>query len=499
VEIQFIPWVDDKMPPAQRSRAVTIESHQTAEIAQRIQSALSRCAPLGVRTIVAKTRMRSVAVQLKIACFREESPAAVKSRIEESVYRAISPFAPREFGQPLRASEIHELVAREPGVRYVERLRFMVEETPKRASREIRADHFQPRTWHAASGPFFFRSMDDGESWCATLRLDAADTALICRPHPSRAGHLVAVSSRPNGSSVIHYSQDCGETWKLAAADLAFGVNDVAWSVSTEELEIYLATPKGLFAHSPQKPDAPRRIVVIEDDDKYGFWAVATAPAIHGATTVAVAAGQRKGVWLSAVGAQSYKFRVSGLQEIDVRVLETQWLDDRAFLWAGHGAEAGASGQGCARIELRGSEADPGGWKQVAEGWKGGSCQSIAFAGEQVFAATNRLGILRLASGKLEQGWVGSQIDNGLPLRDEQRLLHEVMDVAARQQPDGSVLVMACGPVGVYRSRDGGTAFQDAARTAFEEFVAIPEGWLFASGTHEIEIVSEDGAGDAGT
>jgi hypothetical protein len=116
-----------------------------------------------------------------------------------------------------------------------------------------------------------------------------------------------------------------------------------------------------------------------------------------------------------------------------------------------------------------------------------------------VFAATNRLGILSLVSAQIEKGWIAGPIDNGLPIRDEQRLLHEVLDVAARPQPDGSMLVMACGPVGVYRSRDGGSAFQDAARTAFEEFVAIPEGWLFASGTHEIEVFSEDNPGAAGT
>ena len=100
--------------------------------------------------------------------------------------------------------------------------------------------------------------------------------------------------------------------------------------------------------------------------------------------------------------------------------------------------------------------------------------------------------MLRLATPHLEQGWISSQIDNGLPIRDEQRLFHEVNDIAARPQAQGSPIVMAGGPVGVFRSRDGGATFHDAARTSFEDYVALPEGWLFASATHEVEVVSEE-------
>src|SRR5690606_9491236 len=154
-----------------------------------------------------------------------------------------------------------------------------------------------------------------------------------------------------------------------------FGVNDAAWSASGDEPELFLATAKGLFAYDPLKSDPPRRIIVIEDDDKYGFWAVAAAPPLYGATTIAVAAGERKGVWLSTAGAQSHKFRLCGLQGNDVRVLETELHGGRAFLWAGFAAEGGEEGKGCARYELRGFEVDPGGWRELGQGWKGGSCQ----------------------------------------------------------------------------------------------------------------------------
>ncbi len=492
VEIQLVPYVDEGIPVAQRALAATLEAHQSPALLERVHTVVARRAPLGVRTVVSWARTRSVAVQLRVACFREESPDAVKRRLEEQIYAAISPFAARDFGQPLRASDIHELVAKEPGVRYVERLRFVVEESPRRQCRSVRADFFQPRTWHAASGSAIYRTLDDGDSWAEMLRLEDGETALLCLPHPLRPGWLAAIGVRADGSSSIHLSFDCGDTWRRNVAVLAFGVNDAAWSASSDEPELFLATVKGFFVYHPLKNDPPRRIIVIEDDDKYGFWAVATAPAIYGATTIAVAAGERKGVWISTAGAQSQKFRLTGLNGNDVRVLETEMRGGRAFLWAGFAAEGGETGQGCARLELRGFETDPGGWRMLGTGWKGGSCEAIAFADGHVFAASNRSGILRLATSHPEQGWLSGPIDNGLPIRDEQRLFHEVNDVSARVQTQGPPIVMAGGPVGVFRSRDGGATFHDASRTTFEDYVALPEGWLFASARHEVEVVSEE-------
>ncbi|HEX7079411.1 MAG TPA: baseplate J/gp47 family protein [Gammaproteobacteria bacterium] len=493
VEIQLVPHVDENMPPAQRSLAATLEAHRSPELLERVQRVVAARTPLGVKALVGWSRTRAIAVQLKAVCFREESPEAVERRLEERIYALISPFAQREFGQPLRASDIHEIVAREPGIRYVEKLRFLVEDTPRHACARIRADFFQPRTWHAVSGDAIYRSMDDGDSWCETLRFGDGEKPVLCEPHPSRPGWLAAISVKPTGESAIHLSKDCGETWRRDAAALTFGVNDAAWSAAADtETELYLATPKGLFVYAALGKDAPRRIVVIEDDDQYGFWAVATAPPINGAAAIAVAAGQRKGVWISTSGAQSHKFRLSGLQSSDVRVLETQWHGGRAFLWAGFAAEAGAVGQGCARLELRGFEDDPAGWVEVSQGWKGGSCEAIAFAGEQVFAGSNRSGVLRTALPHLEQGWIAGQIDNGLPIRDEQRLWHEVHGIAVRAEAGSPPIVMVGGPVGVFRSRDGAVTFQNAARTTFDDYVALSEGWLFASAAHEIEIVSED-------
>ena len=232
VEIELVPYVDENAPAEQRSLATTIEANQTPELLERTLRVVSSRAPLGVKTVIGWTRIRSISVQLKAACFREENPEAVKGRLEERIHEAISPFAGRDFGQPLRASDIHELVAREPGIRYVERLRFLVDETPRHECTRIRADFFQPRTWHAVSGSAIYRSLDDGESWCETLRFGDTETPLMCQPHSLRPGWLAAISTSKDGASSIHISHDCGETWQRDAAVLAFKVNDVAWSAS---------------------------------------------------------------------------------------------------------------------------------------------------------------------------------------------------------------------------------------------------------------------------
>jgi hypothetical protein len=47
----------------------------------------------------------------------------------------------------------------------------------------------------------------------------------------------------------------------------------------------------------------------------------------------------------------------------------------------------------------------------------------------------------------------------------------------------------------VLRSGDGGETYAAASEREFAERVMLPETWLFCSGQHEVEVVSEDEAG----
>ena len=55
----------------------------------------------------------------------------------------------------------------------------------------------------------------------------------------------------------------------------------------------------------------------------------------------------------------------------------------------------------------------------------------------------------------------------------------------------GGAGVFVGGPKGVYRAADQQT-FVAAANRETRDLVAIPETWLFCSGEHDIEVVSED-------
>jgi hypothetical protein len=55
-------------------------------------------------------------------------------------------------------------------------------------------------------------------------------------------------------------------------------------------------------------------------------------------------------------------------------------------------------------------------------------------------------------------------------------------------------VVMVGGAEGVYRSRDGGQTYYDCSGRTFTEAVTLPETWLFCSGEHEVQVVSENEA-----
>ncbi len=54
--------------------------------------------------------------------------------------------------------------------------------------------------------------------------------------------------------------------------------------------------------------------------------------------------------------------------------------------------------------------------------------------------------------------------------------------------------MLAGGKQGVYRSTDQGVRFEPASRKEFPETVTLPDTWLFTSGEHDIQVVSEDEA-----
>ncbi len=499
VELLLVPDV----PEAERER-VTLEllqAHESEAVRTQIQAALDVRRPLGATCLVNWARYKKVKVQATVVVQREEDREALQQRLvqrlNQTVTPVITPFNSTgwPFGQALRASHIYDIALAEPGVRWVDRVRLVVEEVPNQRVDALAIDYFQPDTWYAGSGPILFRSLNNGEGWEVASRF--AGPIVAVEAHPQRAG-LLAVAARRAGNSgmEVRISADCGETWEAGRFATAFNINDLAWAMRDGVPILFLATDVGLYEVQARPGSSPIQILVDPQlPADRGFYAVATYTDVRGVAHVAVAAQSLGGVYLSIQGGQPNSFRKKGANlppTEDIRVLRVQVDGPRAFLWAGAAALEGSNGSGCYRWELRGTQDPPEGWKAFSQGWQGGSCRDLAFQRMHVFAATHRLGVMRLDASQENAAWQAPAVTCGLPLRDPGRF-HPV-DAVAGSLPSAAPLVMAGGVAGVYRTLDGGVSYETSSNAEFREKVTLPKTWLFVSYDPEMTVLSEDEA-----
>jgi hypothetical protein len=255
---------------------------------------------------------------------------------------------------------------------------------------------------------------------------------------------------------------------------------------------LMVATDDGLYELSLQPGASPVQVLVDTSKPTLGFYAVAASVGIRGTFFVAVAARGTEGVFLSSQGGKPNTFTNIGLKGESIRVLEVQADGVRTFLWAGITVAGNEPGRGCYKWELQGSEPPTSGTR-MEKGWDGGSCHALAFKGSYVFAATHQKGVLWLDTSKGDQAsWHAPVLGSGLPMRDVERIFHPVQTVAA---DPAQRLVLAGGPVGIYCSRDDGTNYVHCSSQEFLDRITLPNTWLFCSGDHTIEVVTEDAAG----
>ena len=498
VEVVLVPAIADREPldgplPAARLREYHAEAART-----RIQQVLQERKPLGTTCLVTWARYKTVHVKARIVAYREENAAALRDRVLKRLYRTISPLSPTwRFGQALRASHVYDIILSEPGVNYVEDVRLVVDEVPDTQVTTLAVDAFQPHTWYVASGEALFRSSNDGDGWEAVNRFPG-DTVLEASAHPGKAG-LLAVATRLAGQDercALYLSSDCGETWTLAV-EVAFRIEDLAWMTRESNAVLLMATSVGLYEYTPGSNAMPVQVLVDPADANRGFTAVTVATDVRGGGSVAVASYGGKGVYLSTELGRSNTFENIGLPGDNVRVLAVQHDGPRTFLWATFAASAGDPGTGAAMVELVGSRVSADGWHHYSAGWSDqgrhpGSCWAIGFRGLTVFAGSHQGGVLRLDLAQSQPQWQPPAIDCGLPHREVGRIFQPVSTIAVDRE---SGLLLCGGPVGVYRSHDGGTTFEPcSSRELSSSRVTLPDTWLFCSGEHEITV---EGEGDA--
>ncbi|MEU3117074.1 putative baseplate assembly protein [Micromonospora chalcea] len=504
VEVVLVPYVPDAARPGGRLPVAVLREHEVEEARRRVEADLERRRALGTAVRAGWARYKAVSIRARVVVRREEDVDAVRRRIHDRLHQTLSPLptplnpAGWAFGEPLRASNVYRMLEHaEPGVRYVESVRFVVDEAPDAQVRTVAVDQYQADTWYAGGGPVLFRSTNAGAGWEPAGRFDD-ETVVRVVPAPApvrpgvvpRAGSVAVVTTRAAGGSRVRLSTDLGETWTLLT-DLDSGVRDLAWIDRDGTGALLLATDAGLY-EVPLLPGAvPLQILVDPADADRGFYAVRAFVSERGAPGVAVAAQAGFGVYLSTAAGRPGTFAHVGLANVDNRILAVQYDGPATLLWCGAGEpDPKKPGQGCHRTRLFESDVK---WQSMASGWIGGTCRDLAFSGPLALAATQSGGVVRLDTLAGQPQWSPVMVNCGLPLRDRTRFVP--VDAIAATAPTGTSgagrLVLAGGERGVFRSGDGEN-WTASANQATADVVTVPGTWLLCSGEHDIEVVRQD-------
>ncbi|TQJ22890.1 putative phage baseplate assembly protein [Micromonospora sp. A202] len=510
VEVVLVPYVPPTARPGGRLPVAVLREHEVPEARHRVEADLEERRMVGIRSRATWARFKAVSVRARVVVRREEDVDAVRSRIHDRLHQTLSPLPTAlnptgwPFGEPLRASNVYRLLEHaEPGVRYVESVRFVVDEAPDAEVRALAVDQYQPRTWYAGRGPVLFRSSNGGAGWEPAGRFDG-ETVLRVAPAPApvrpgivaRPGSVAVVTLRASGGSRVHLSTDLGETWSLLT-DLDSRISDVAWLDRDGAGALLVATDTGLYEVSLLPGAVPLQILVDPSDADRGFYAVRAFVSERGAPGVAVAAQASFGVYLSTAGGRPGSFTHVGLSNVDNRVLAVQYDGPATLLWSGAGEpDPKKPGQGCHRTRLFESDVK---WQSMQAGWIGGTCRDLAFAGPLAVAATQSGGVLRLDTLAAQPQWQSVSVNCGLPLRDRTRFVPVDAIAVSGPTAGGAAggpgaaerLTLAGGERGVYRSA-GAVDWTPSANQATADVVTVPDTWLLCSGEHDIEVVRQD-------
>lgn len=497
VGVLLVPYLPDTETANGQVTANKLGEYETAEALVQIQQALDERRPLGTTCTVSWAHYKAVSVTARVVVRREEDPAAIRQRVIDRLSQTINPLPTSlnpngwPFGQTLRVSNVYDAALAEPGVRWVDQVKLVVDEVPDKNVSTLVADPTQPRTWYAGSGEIFFRSLNDGEGW-ETARRFTGENIYLVKLNPARPGMLAVLTNKSGqAGSNLYISRDNGETWDDTPRNTDYRVNDLGWTTRENFPLLLLAADGGLFELSLKPGGTTVQLRVDDNNPNQGFYAVAVSTDVRGAVSVAVVAQKLGGIYLSSQGGRTRTFRLINLQGEDIRELAVMYNGPQAFLWAAAATPGGDDpGHGCFRWQLRGDEDPPDGWQNFSKGWNGGTCYSIAFQNNRVLAASHKSGVLRLDLSNTAAGWQTPDVRCGLPLRDQGRF-HPVLTAAA--DPQGRLL-LAGGVEGVFASDDNGVSYDSTSKREFNDKVTLPETWLFVSKEHDITVVSEDEA-----
>ena len=471
---------------------------ETPDTLERVRLDLDRRRPIGTRCEVSWAHYKTVSVRARLVLHPAADPDDARQRVLHRLGAVINPVdsGPDQrgwpFGQPLRVSDVYAAVLTEPSVRYVEEVSLAVDDVPDSDVSQLVADPFQPHTWLCGARDTVFRSMDDGEGWESAGRFPD-ETINVVITAPQRAGVVVVACRLGTAArSRLRASFDAGESWVVVAAETGFLINDLTVVQRDGQLVLLIATDQGLFECPLAAEQSVTQVLVDPASQGLGFYAITQLVSDQGDVSVALAAREQRGVFMSDSAGRPGTFRLIGLTGEDVRVLVVRRHGPRRLLLAGITVESGSdAGKGVQVLEIQGRELSPSGWQLLGNDWNGGSCRDLTVVGDTMLAASHRMGVLRLDLRAGDAKWQPPSVDSGLPLRDtpsgQVGRFEPVMTVAARA---GAEVVLAAGARGVRCSADAGTTYRPSSERVFRDRVTLPATWLFCSGEHRIEVDS---------
>lgn len=494
VEIAILPKLPSGDTPAGTTELARIVAQQSEDTRNGVLEMLNARRPMGSTCLVSWTKCKPVRVEATVEAYPEEDKAALQGRLVERVNDLLSPFefdrrTSWRFGRSLAVSDVYDACLKEPGVRQVSALKLVVDAAPDTNVESIESDPFHPAIWYAVSQAGLFRTENNGDGW-EILKPFREEQGVKVAVHPEIPGLLALCSNLHDGTGMlIDISTDCGEGWNAPLRNLGPQVKDATWITRSGKPLLMLATDKGLYELSTDAGAAPLQIQVRQGDQ--GFHAIASIVDAKGATYLAVASRNKGGVFLSSAEAVSNSFRNLGLAGEDVQKLAMQRSGSRAFLWAGLGVDQiQDKGTGCKSWELLGQQDPPDGWQVFSNGWLGGSCTALCFAGETVLAGTYEGGVLTLPGHVDGATWTPANVRSGLPRgTTKEQLLERIDAIAATSDLS---LVMEGGLSGLYLGTDHGKTYSLRSSRSFTDFVTLPLDWLFCSANHAIDVRSGD-------
>lgn len=502
VEVNLVPEINVESNQLHTITADALNTLHIESVRKEIQNTLDERSPLGTQCVVNWANYKRVSIKARVIIHSREDKKQVKQRVLDKLYASICPvdlphktqsFWP--FGQSLKAWDVYKIIGSEPAVLSVSAMQMIVDDVPARKIKDICIDSFQPDTWFTGCDERVFRSTNNGYSWELIAQFKSEKIEII-KSFPVTActsinhlGLLAAITQKDNNFS-IKISKDCGQTWHTAQ-QIQFKIEDFAWLDRDGLPYLMLATERGIYELSLEEKAFPKLVLVDTKLPKLGFRGIAVSAFRGGRTFIAVAGYENKGVYLSSEGGKTSSFENIGLDGELIEVLSVQHTGPHRRIWAGIAAPGSNQGKGCFRWTLSESSVNPEGWKPYFKNWKAGGCKSLAFQGSMVFAASYRLGVLRLDSDLSDPKWETLNASEcGLPLRTVGKL--ETIDAVAAGE--NSKLILAGSVSGVYHSTDAGLHYSKCSHKEFTDEIRIPSNWLLYSGDHEIEIISENEA-----